>query len=167
MKIEGIEIEERTTQSLLQYCKIYSFLVPVYFLFAAFFAFGATVPFSPDMVGELEEMWVVIPIALAGAIAFSWVGIHLIKVVKAAKEELATRDISKEEKEAAARYAKNLLIASIIFIVVCGAAISFAIISAIDGGGTSSSSVSGEPWKDLGVSKSEYMDIYNKYKYGN
>ena len=26
---------------------------------------------------------------------------------------------------------------------------------------------SGEPWKDLGVSKSEYMEIYNKYKYGN
>lgn len=27
-------------------------------------------------------------------------------------------------------------------------------------------SVSGEPWKDLGVSKREYMEIYNKYKYG-
>jgi len=32
---------------------------------------------------------------------------------------------------------------------------------------TSSGGPSGEPWKDLGVSKKEYMDIYNKFKYGN
>ena len=23
-----------------------------------------------------------------------------------------------------------------------------------------------EPWKDLGVTKKEYMDVYNHYKYG-
>ena len=36
-------------------------------------------------------------------------------------------------------------------------------------GGKSSSSkdeLSDEPWKDLGVSKQEYMDVYNKLKYG-
>ena len=36
-------------------------------------------------------------------------------------------------------------------------------------GGKSSSSkdeLSDEPWKELGVSKQEYMDVYNKFKYG-
>ena len=36
--------------------------------------------------------------------------------------------------------------------------------SSSSGSGSSSSS---QPWKELGVSKSEYMKIYNKIKYGN
>lgn len=32
---------------------------------------------------------------------------------------------------------------------------------------SSSSSNSNEPWKELGVTKKEYMDVYNYYKYGN
>ena len=33
-------------------------------------------------------------------------------------------------------------------------------------GGKSSSSSSDKPWKDLGVSEREYMEIYNHFKYG-
>jgi len=37
--------------------------------------------------------------------------------------------------------------------------------SAITGGGRSSKP-SGKPWRELGVSEREYMEIYNKIKYG-
>lgn|GEM_PF-6289792 len=40
---------------------------------------------------------------------------------------------------------------------------------ASDAGGSSggsSSGLSGEPWKELGVSEKEYMEIYNYYKHG-
>lgn len=46
--------------------------------------------------------------------------------------------------------------------------LSFVIFGTSSGGRNShKGGPSGEPWKDLGVSKSEYMEIYNKYKYGN
>ena len=44
------------------------------------------------------------------------------------------------------------------------------VIALLFGAGSSSSTrsdrPSGQPWKDLGVSEKEYMDIYNFYKYG-
>ena len=33
--------------------------------------------------------------------------------------------------------------------------------------GISSCDNSNEPWKDLGISKSEYIDIYSYFRYGN
>ena len=40
------------------------------------------------------------------------------------------------------------------------------IISTSDGSSGGNSGISGRPWEDLGVSRSEYMEVYNYYKYG-
>ena len=40
------------------------------------------------------------------------------------------------------------------------------IVSSVTGGGSSKGSSSSKPWKELGVSEREYMEICNKIKYG-
>ena len=57
--------------------------------------------------------------------------------------------------------AKNIL--AIAVLVLC-----LIMSSSLGSCGSSSSrkSSSSQPWRELGVSKSEYMEIYNKYKYG-
>ena len=45
-------------------------------------------------------------------------------------------------------------------------AIVFVLLVAALGSCNSSSSSRNEPWRDLGVSEREYMQVYNYYKYG-
>lgn len=54
------------------------------------------------------------------------------------------------------------------FIAVAATVVAMYLILGAAGGSTSGSSKSnsGEPWKDLGVSKKEYMEVYNYFKYG-
>lgn len=51
-------------------------------------------------------------------------------------------------------------------LIIIGAIFLVLVIFAFASSGGSSSSHSNEPWRDLGVSKKEYMDVYNHYKYG-
>ena len=160
MKLDGLEICKHQTWSLLKHCKIYSFLVPFYFLFGSFFCFGATIPImEPSM---LEDMWVLIPLCFGGAVSFYWVGFALIKKVKAIKTELDKRDISDEDKVVAGGIVKKIFIASVAIIAVSV----IVIVSAISGSVSNGSSGGRKPWQELGVSEREYMEIYNKIKYG-
>jgi len=49
-----------------------------------------------------------------------------------------------------------------IVLIIIVAALLLSLIGSCDSG----SSHSNEPWRDLGVSKREYMQVYNYYKYG-
>lgn len=149
MKLEGIDIKKHTTTRLLSVCKIYSFLIPFYFLFGAFFAFGATLPFmEPSM---LEDMWVLIPICLIGATVFIWVGIALIQKVRGIKKEIDSRKISAEESEAANSFVKKIFWGSIAIIVVSVLIIAIAVGSAV-GRSSGSSTGSGERCRNCGRS---------------
>lgn len=159
MKLDGVEIKKHCTESLLKYCKIYTFLIPFYVLFAAFFLFASMIPFfEPSM---LEDMWVIIPIGLGGAVGFGWGGLYLFKVVRAAKAELERRKISEEEKAVAAKSVKTIATVSLTILAVC-----IAIILIVFSGSSGGSSKSDKPWIELGVSEREYYEIYNKIKYG-
>ena len=82
---------------------------------------------------------------------------------KRAKEQidkaLEERSYSELDKQNAVNKGKRkivLYVILIIFLLFCG------MMSKSGGSGSSSK----EPWKELGVSKKEYMDVYNHYKYG-
>ena len=91
---------------------------------------------------------------------------HFVRI-KQANARLDKSGISTEERNALiAEYnkkhkAKNIL--AIAVLVLC-----LIMSSSLGSCGRSSSrkSSSSQPWKELGVSKSQYMEIYNKYKYG-
>lgn len=163
MTVNNIKIEDLCVEDLLRYCKIYSFLAPFYFLFAAFFGIVG-VWLLVDL--PMEEMWMVPLMGIVGCIIFVIVGVNLVKKVIAMKAELNTRDVTQEDRDAATRSATQLLIACIAIIVIFVGILLAVLLPGMDSG-SSSSSVSGEPWKDLGISESEYMDIYNRIKYGN
>ena len=81
----------------------------------------------------------------AAAVCFILIAVGIFMVVKKP---------SANKKNA--KSSRPLIIAAIIF------ALFFAIAFAFSDGGSSSN----EPWRELGVSKSEYMKVYNHFKYG-
>ena len=86
------------------------------------------------------------------------------------KEELKdiiTRSISSNRKTIKNRIL--VIVAIVIFLIVVmsnGGSNSNNSSSSNSSSSSSSSGPKGEPWKELGVSKKEYMEIYNKIKYG-
>ena len=116
MKIEGTDIKKINTWYLLKNCRVYSFLIPFYFVFAAFFGVPTVaLGFLMDP-RDLADMWVIIPLGLIAAVVFTYVGIKLIKKVKGIRAELDTRKISKEEREEAERIVKKIFKGSMVIL---------------------------------------------------
>lgn len=90
------------------------------------------------------------PGAAALSIIFILIGIFLI-----VKKYIPTKNET-EENKAKPNSKILLIVVAVIFLVL----IVFAFAS------SSNTSNSNKPWKDLGVSEKEYMDVYNYYKYG-
>ena len=92
------------------------------------------------------------PGALAASMLFIVVGV--IMIVNAFRKKAS--DESAEQKKNVSGKVLVIAAAAVFVIFVISA-------FAID----STTSHSDEPWRDLGVSEREYMEIYNYYKYGN
>ena len=91
------------------------------------------------------------PGALAVSMLFIAVGVIMIVTTFAKK---SSGESASEKKQ----MTNKLLIIVAVVVFVIFIAMAFA---------TSPSGSSSEPWRELGVSKKEYMDVYNYYKYGN
>ena len=101
------------------------------------------------------------PNGMPGAVAIS------VLVVVAGIDILVTsfapksgKEPTKEQKQMAKKVL--IIVAVVVVLVVIALALPSSPSSSHSVGGPS-----GEPWRDLGVSKKEYMDVYNYYKYGN
>ena len=90
------------------------------------------------------------PGALAASMVFIAVGI--IRIVAAFVKKPSDESAGEKKK-----LTNKVLVIVAIAVFVIFIAAAFA---------TSPSGSSNEPWRELGVSKKEYMDIYNYYKYG-
>ena len=91
------------------------------------------------------------PGALAVSMLFIAVGVIMIVTAFAKK---SSGESASEKKQ----MTNKLLIIVAVVVFVIFIAMAFA---------SSPSGSSSEPWRELGVSKKEYMDVYNYYKYGN
>ena len=96
------------------------------------------------------------PNGMPGAAMLSIVFV-LIGVFVIVKKYIIKKNDKKEDSNKVKINSKTLLvIVSIIFFIL----VVFAFSS------SKNTSRSNEPWKDLGVSEREYMNVYNHYKYG-
>ena len=91
------------------------------------------------------------PGALAVSMLFVVIGVIMIVTAFAKK---SSGESSKEKKQMTNKLL--LIVAVVVFMIFISMAF------AVD-----SSTGHSEPWRDLGVTKKEYMDVYNYYKYGN
>lgn len=95
------------------------------------------------------------PNGMPGALPVSmlFIAIGVIMIVNALAKK-SSGDTANEKKKINGKLL--LIIAGVVFAIFV--AMAFA---------DSPSSSSSEPWRELGVTKKEYMDVYNYYKYGN
>ena len=95
------------------------------------------------------------PNGMPGALAVSmlFIAIGVIMIVNAFAKKSSGESTS-EKKQMTNKLL--LIIAVVVFVIFIAAAFA-----------TSPSGSSSEPWRELGVTKKEYMDVYNYYKYGN
>lgn len=160
MKINGIEIEELATTELLKHLKIFTVLIPFYFIFGGGFGLLG-VGLALNLPGE--EMWMVPVMGIVGGIIFFSVGISLLKKVRYIKKVLATRTISEVEQASADSIVKKILITSVLLIII----IPIILISVIGGSvdGSSSRCVScGERgiYSESGYCYSCYQEVYDR-----
>ncbi len=94
------------------------------------------------------------PNGFPGAKEFCFIlfAIGLIMLVKEFIPAFAKKENSKKSKS---KVSLPLIIAGLIFVI-------FIVVAFTSSSGSSSST----PWKDLGVSEREYMEVYNYFKYG-
>ena len=125
-KLNAIRAKE--TIRLIRDCKLYTALVPFYFIFSLFFFLG--------LVGYCaypeEDMWIVPIIEVVAGLTFLIVGINLINTSILMKKEINSRNVSEEEFVAAKNAFRNFVAVSIAITVVCSVAMSVAVTSAFE-----------------------------------
>ena len=96
------------------------------------------------------------PNGLLGAriLCFALIAVGAFMIVKSFKKQNGSQEKNKNQKT---NPNIPLFIAAGIFLVLL-------VIAYVTSGGSSSAN---EPWRDLAVSKKEYMYVYNYFKYGN
>jgi hypothetical protein len=153
IKINGIKIEDMNVRYLIKNINLFTVITV-----------GALVVSLPILFIMILKGDFKIEIALPSAVVLLLPVALNFKRIKAMKSELKKRDLTEEEK---AFYSKNLKRTVIAYIAI-GISMLLLVFWGLEstdsngfGGSSSSSGVSGEPWKDLGVSKSEYMKTYN------
>ena len=113
--IEGIDIKDVETTRLIRDYKLYTILIPFYFLFAVFFATVA-IAFLIDM--PVEDMWIIPIIGIAGAATFFTVGIKLTIKIIYMRKEINLREITVAEQENAKKSFMTFIIVSVAIIVI-------------------------------------------------
>ncbi len=135
------------------------------FIFLPILMIITTLSWTDSIDSSFILYFVFFPLSIPFIIGTIRVNKNVKILKKQIKELIESNEKYKEEYNSIKRdYKKKSILVIVIAVII------YLICATSSGGGSNKDdlydSVKGEPWKDLGVSKKEYMEIYNKYKYG-